>query len=441
VTLTLPARRKAQILADFITGDEHSPLNIDDVSKNELGPLWTEYYIWFQEKIYQHPEHNTKQLLLDFRHDVVMDDTLTHQERQLREMHDLLLNECIKDPIDYPSAQRLLPEIDELEWLWDKWLTQRMVSLLVGEPGTGKSYVALDLARRIINGARYPDGQRIQEPGDVIYVDAENVPSIFKQRVSVWSKHERERIYLMLPRENHIIINLDDQHDRDRLWDMAWTIRPSLIIIDSYGAVSLKGENAKEDVQGLLSWFTRLARDFDTSVLVIHHLRKRQSSQTSFLPMTLNSIRGSSHITAIVRNVVGLQRVPTDDNYDPNGPLRMWVMKSNAGLIPDALGVYLRPHPENEEVAKITYSDQAPQPYTEPTKTDLCQEWLTHVMQNADEPLAPSDIVEWAEDEGDWNRRMVYRVRKRLPQIQDTADNPHNPDNKWFWESDDESQL
>ncbi len=46
-------------------------------------------------------------------------------------------------------------------WLWPGWLPLGHVTLLVGEPGVGKSLVALDLAARISKGLSWPDGQKI----------------------------------------------------------------------------------------------------------------------------------------------------------------------------------------------------------------------------------------------------------------------------------------
>ena len=226
-------------------------------------------------------------------------------------------------PLSYPHAGALFANLPDLEWLWKGWLPRGLVSLLAATPGTGKSYFALDLAQRVITCGEFPDGSPISTAGKVLYVDAENTPMIFKKRVSVWDPTDLKNLYMMLPDEERMLINLDGCQDSDRLWDMVYTIQPTLVIVDSYGSVTLRGENNKEDVQMLLSYFNRLADGFNLALLLVHHLRKGPTQQTSYLPMTLDSIRGSSHIPAMARNVLGLQLIRTGVKQDLNGPRRL----------------------------------------------------------------------------------------------------------------------
>ncbi len=423
--MRLTENRQAQILANAIQQIGTR------VNLTLLDEPWSIYYKFIREWIKEDPNNVPQDKILNDFYNRFVTRAVSDGDQHLQNYR--RITDAIEQPIQYPSAATLLPNIPDLEWLWEGWILKKMVSLMVAQPGTGKSYIALDLAHRIITGGEYPDGQPVRGAGPVLYVDGENVPTLFKQRASLWPDNLREQLYLMLPDlESHrIIINFDDLYDRDRLWDMAWSIKPSLIIIDSYGSVTTKGENNKEDVQQLLSFFTFLARDFDTAVLLVHHLRKRSSGQTSFLPMTLNSVRGSSHITAIARNIVGLQRVPSGDEADPNGPLRMWVMKSNAGLIPDPMGVNLDPHPDKPSVARITYSSTPPQPYSEPTKLDIAMDWLESIFADGQE-MEPADVIEMGKEQG-LSRRTIYRAKNNLP-IRNTADSKHHPDNKWTWE-------
>ena len=43
------------------------------------------------------------------------------------------------------------------EWLWPRRIPIGKVTLLVGDPGLGKSLVALDIAARVSTGAPWPD--------------------------------------------------------------------------------------------------------------------------------------------------------------------------------------------------------------------------------------------------------------------------------------------
>lgn len=432
--MILSTARQIQIVADTISGHDTSY-----IKPERLDHPWSIYLNWVREWIEYDPEHvDQKALLDDLYQDLVIRSAINQgDEAETRKDDYQSIREAIDSPIEYPPVSQVVADIPELEWLWKGWIPRGLVSLLAAVSGTGKSYLSLELSRRVICGSTFPDGSQVLKQGPVIYVDAENTPRIFKKRVSVWDADTLDHIYLMLPDKERMVINLDDTHDKEILWDMCWSIKPTLVVLDSYGSATLKGENNKEDVQMLLSYLNRLAQDFDTAVLIVHHLRKRSSQQLSFMPMTIDSIRGSTHIPAMARNVLGLQWVPTSDTLDQNGPRQLWVMKSNLGPHPEPIGVYFEPHPANPDVAIIKYGD-APQPYKEPTKTDYCSEWLEDVLRTAEEPLKPKDIVDMGKEEG-YSRRTIYRARKQMHQIRDT-DNQRNPENCWVWVEDEEEE-
>jgi len=417
--MNLSSARKVQVVSDALHGQDTS-----HISDEDLGEPWSIYRNWFTDRA---EEINPTDLLHRFfQYFAARGGEEEHE-------HYRLLSGVIDNPLSYPPAGEMVANLPDLEWLWPDWIPVGLVTLLAAVPGTGKSYLALDLAHRIIAGDTFPNEATVERPGRVIYVDAENTPTIFKKRVGVWGDGELDDIFLMLPEDDRLVINLDDEIDRDRLWDMAWTIEPTLIIIDSYGCATLRGENNKEDVQTMLAFLNLVAKEFDTAMLIVHHLRKHSGPQTSFLPMTIDSIRGSSHIPAMARNVLGLQWIPTNESLDENGPRRLWVMKSNLTRYPEAVGVFFDPHPLDPDVALLQYGE-APEPYREPTKTDLCAEWLEDLLRDAEEPIKPADIVEWGRDEG-FGRRMIYRTRERFGGLIEDTEGPgtRSPSNCWRW--------
>jgi len=162
---------------------------------------------------------------------------------------------------------------------------------------------------------------------------------------------------------------------------------------------------------------------------VVHHLRKPPGGQKGFMPMSLNSVRGSGHIGAMASTVLGMQWVPTSAEANPNGPRKLWCLKNNLSLFPDPLGVMLGPHPDNERVATVRYGD-APEPYRSPSNVELCADWIVDVIRECGEPMSPAEVIELGQREG-YGERMVYRARKKLgDEIVDTEGYRH-PQNRW----------
>jgi len=330
----------------------------------------------------------------------------------------------------FPSLFEIADQLPPVQWAWPNWLPIGMLTLLAARPGTGKSLVALDLAHRIIGGQPWPDGSPMTRPGaPVIYVDGENVPQILNERATNWQM-DRGNIYLLLPDEDDIILDLSQPRYQDKLAEMTYRLEPALVIVDSLGSIMGKGENAIEDVRQILAYLTRLGAQNGAALLLIHHLRKANSSQMSLLDsVDPDMIRGSGHITAMARVAWGLTSIQTGPEPNRNGPRKLEVIKSNLSRYPDPLGITLEPLPDGDAV-KIVYALDAPARYQEPTAGDEAAAWLLSFLEDAGAPVKPSDVVHAAAAEG-YSRGMVYRAREtHSGQIVNTKGR-QNPGNCW----------
>ena len=199
---------------------------------------------------------------------------------------------------------------------------------------------------------------------------------------------------------------------------MVHTVKPALIIVDSLSSVSSKGENAIEDVRTLLGFFSNLARESAVGLVLIHHVRKRNSGLVNapqFTPITLDDFRGSGHIVAMARSVLGLSVVPQGSQPDSNGPRQLEVIKNNL----DGVGVLLQ-------------WGIAPELWRAPTKLDACVTWLESLLRAAGEPLAPKEIVATGQEEG-YSRALIYRAREVLGEKVRSTAGRRNPRSLWEW--------
>ncbi|MFO8013675.1 MAG: AAA family ATPase [Phycisphaerae bacterium] len=65
-------------------------------------------------------------------------------------------------------------EPEEVRWLWPERIALGKPTILVGDPGLGKSFITLDLAARVTTGAAWPDGAPGGEPGGGVILSAED---------------------------------------------------------------------------------------------------------------------------------------------------------------------------------------------------------------------------------------------------------------------------
>lgn len=330
---------------------------------------------------------------------------------------------------NYPSLEELAKDLRPIEWVWRGWIPRGMITLLGAVPGAGKSFLALDLAKRVIQGDQWPDGQpNLAKRRNIVYVDAEQVPQLANERALSWGM-PRDRIYFLLP-EADDMIDFGLPRYRDQLTEMVAQLTPELVILDSLSSISSKGENNVEDVRLVMGFLNVLAQEYGIGLVLIHHLRKGSNNgQMKLWDVSIDDFRGSGHIIAMARSVLGLSVVQTSPDADRNGPRKVEVIKTNLGPYADPLGFEIAPlHPTG---AYLRWGD-APESYKEPTKEDSCKEWLEDLLRNAKDGMKPKDVVDLGEEAG-FSRALVYRAREELKAVVKNTTGRKNPENVWVW--------
>jgi len=110
------------------------------------------------------------------------------------------------------------------------------------------------------------------------------------------------------PVEIHVItapvLRLDRDRDRTRLWETTRQLRPKLLLLDPLVRLHGIDENHAGEVAGLLAYFRSLQRQFDLSVLLVHHTRKNAAGGVA----AGQGLRGSSDIHAFGDSNLYLRR-------------------------------------------------------------------------------------------------------------------------------------
>jgi len=184
------------------------------------------------------------------------------------------------------------------EWVLEGLIPKVGVSLLAGDGGIGKSWLALHLAQCIASGNKFLGTFPVTQ-GKVLIIDEENHETLIRERC--------EKLHLGTPIINrdlniHISantgINIDDANDFEWLMKTVKEICPTLVIIDSLIRVHTKDENSANEMQEVLHQAKRLAEDGNTSVLFTHHTSKPYQGRQR------TSVRGSTDIRNFVDSVL-----------------------------------------------------------------------------------------------------------------------------------------
>jgi hypothetical protein len=257
-------------------------------------------------------------------------------------------------------------------------------------------------------------------------VEAEAIPQVTNER-AVKLGIDRTQLYLMMA-ENGELLDLTQPRWQDRLIDMATVVRPQLIVIDSLSSISSIGQNSVEDTNRLLMFLVGLARYVDCGLLVLHHLRKPPGGQLALPGMSIHDFRGSSHITAMARTILGLTLVQTGRQFSLNGARRLDLVKTNLGPYPEK-GIGVQLETEGDAVRFVYGEPVSFEPEAE-SSGEKCEEWLLTYLEKHG-PSKPGDVRQAAEKAG-FTHGTVTRARRALAgEVRDTEANFRSPKNLW----------
>ena len=191
-----------------------------------------------------------------------------------------------------------------VSWLWPKRIPLGRITLLVGRPGEGKSFLTTDAAARVTTGTPWPDGSDCSN-GSVILISAEDDPAdTIRPRLDAHYADVR-RVHLLSAVRR---VNGDGHYERLIMLADVEAIEAALvqlpdcklIVVDPIGSFLGGGTDAHRDneVRGLLAPIAMLAEKHGPAVLVVAHRRKSAGSIADDLAL------GSRAFTAIARSVL-----------------------------------------------------------------------------------------------------------------------------------------
>jgi len=202
-----------------------------------------------------------------------------------------------------------------VSWLWPGRFPLGRISLLVGRPGEGKSFLTTDMSARVSTGTPWPDGSLCPK-GSVILVSAEDDPAdTIRPRLDAHHADCR-RVHLLSAvrriddkgKPHEVLFTLSDME----ALEAALKIHPDcrLVIVDPIGSFLGGDTDAHRDneVRGILAPVGMLAEKYGPAVLVVAHRRKSAGTSADDLAL------GSRAFTGIARAVWHVSRDKDDKN-------------------------------------------------------------------------------------------------------------------------------
>lgn len=298
-----------------------------------------------------------------------------------------------------------------VEWLWPDRIPLGKLTLLVGNPGVGKSFLTMDIAARVTQGKPWPESQIRPNPkGSVVILSAEDDPAdTIRPRLDS-AGADPSKVFVVKgvqrqdKKEGMDLLSLK----RDvRLLEGMLRNKPDirLVIIDPISAYMGETDSHKNaEVRGVLAPLADMASEFGVCVLGVSHLNKDASGQPIYRTM------GSLAFTAAPRAVHVVVKEPESERR------LLLPVKMNLAKMPDGIAYTVKDMKLIWDKAPVTVSadevlgnsstgDQGPSAIEE------AMDWLEAFLENG--PKHATDVISESRRAG-LSKATIRRAKEQM---------------------------
>jgi hypothetical protein len=307
---------------------------------------------------------------------------------------------------------------EAVRWLWPGYIPLGKLTVLEGDPGLGKSTLALAIAAAVSRGLPLPGGAPT-EPAHVVLISYEDAladtlrPRLDAAGADVTRVHAITGMRVTEDVERLVTLPADGRS----IFDVVQQYGARLVVVDTLtcALASDTDSHRDADVRRALAPLAKLAQETGAAVVVIRHLRKSGGS-------AIVSGGGSIGIGGAARSVLGVYADPDEEDA-----CLLAVVKAN--LARRAPTLRYRLVSENEQAARVEWGGASHLTADHLAGLRLddgegegshreTDDWLRSVLEVA--PLDRRDVLRLGTDAG-FSTRTVQRAAVRIGVHKDQA--------------------
>ena len=193
---------------------------------------------------------------------------------------------------------------EEIEWLWYPFIPYGKLTIIQGDPGDGKTTLALNIAAKLSKGESLDEEMKISEPINIIYQTAEDgLADTVKPRLEL-ADADCERILVI--DESSEALSMADE----RLEEAIKLTNAKLLILDPIQAYLGAGTdiNRANEARDMTKKLGALAEKHKCAVLLIGHMNKASGIKASYRGI------GSIDFFAVARSVLLVGRIEGEES-------------------------------------------------------------------------------------------------------------------------------
>lgn len=306
-------------------------------------------------------------------------------------------------PGDETEIGRLVSQVETepIEWLWDRRIPLGELTILDGDPGTGKSTFLTDVIARVTTGRSLPYHRGESIEGDAMYITTEDSPgrTIRPRLEAAGADVESVRLVTEIEGEDDNPRPFFLPDDIDPLEQTLHGMDARLVVIDPLMAHLGGSINAHKDsdVRRALAPLAGVAHRLNVAVVAVRHLNKSGRAKAKY--------RGGGSIGIIGAARVGLLLA---EHPEREGTCVLASVKNNLAVHPSSLTLELVQAPDHD-VARVEWMgatnytpDELLQGSTSRGRPGEKQREAREFLRDelADGPVPTNDVQEKADEEG-----------------------------------------
>lgn len=180
------------------------------------------------------------------------------------------------------SSEDIMQEKD-IEWTVKGLFAKKLVSILFSEPGVGKTVLAMDIAVKLSKGKPLFNTYKTEKPMKILYFQGDFPNVIFKDRLSKMAEKPDDIFFKIVNRydaeEANFSLELTGEEGQRNIKILIEDYKPDFVIFDTFISFFDGDENKQKDVKTPIDFLRKITSEYDCSILLCHHSRKRGSGE------------------------------------------------------------------------------------------------------------------------------------------------------------------
>ncbi len=341
---------------------------------------------------------------------VALDEKLDQSAEKLIKNPDSALEHKTQMPVTVLSQV----ETQQVDWLWQRRIPLGKITILDGDPGMGKSLLAINIAACISTGQPMPDGAPGKQGKVILIAPEDAAEDTIKPRVEA-AGGDPSQVILLETVEDLDILDTKKINIRDRPFSLARDLKfleaaikqtkAILVVLDPLMAILGRSIDSSrdQDIREVLTPLALVAERTGCAILIIRHLNKGSSDNILY--------RGAGSI-----GIIAVARIGLLVAHDPDDEQKrvFATIKNNLSKIAPNLSYQIA---ENEHGAPyiqwLGENHHATSMLLRPgTNVSYERQEILKVLKEADSPLDTKEIAEQTGLKYDSLRLILNRMSK-----------------------------